>query len=64
MENQNCKVGAVTPITSVNQAATVLEYRYQYFLEMASATERFDNHLREFFQSKAEYLKKILENLA
>lgn len=64
MENLNCKVGAVTPMTSVNEAATVLQYRYQYFLEKASANDSFDNRLLEFFESKAQSLKKILENLA
>jgi len=63
MENQYCRVGAVKPITNGTQAITILEYRYQMFLEKASSIGNVDERLAEFFESKANSIKKILENL-
>ncbi len=63
MENQYCKVGAVTPITSGQQAVTVLEYRYRNFLQKAADLHGTDSRLLEFFENKAQQIKKILENL-
>ena len=63
MENQYCKVGAVTPITSVNHAATILEHRYQVFMEKASSIGKMDARLADFFESKAQSIKNTLENL-
>nr|WP_299070024.1 hypothetical protein [uncultured Allomuricauda sp.] len=64
MKNQYCRVGAVTPITSGNQAISVLEYRYQSFIEKAADATYMDTNLGEFFKQKAQAIKKILENLA
>jgi hypothetical protein len=61
MENQYCKVGAVTPIASNRQAIHLLEYQYQNFVEKASNIN--DAKLMEFFELKAEKIKKVLENL-
>lgn len=63
MENQYCKVGAVTPITSGHGAVTVLEYRYKNFLQKAADTNITDTKLVEFFENKALQLKKTLESL-
>ena len=63
MENQYCKVGAVTPIDQGRQAVTLLEFRYQSFLEKAANMEYADAKLREFFENKANQIKKVLENL-
>lgn len=61
MNNQYCKVGSTTPITQVNQAMTVLEFQYHNFME--KATSEMDTKLTEFFEAKANGLKKILHDL-
>ena len=63
MENQYCRVGAVKPITNGTQAITILEYRYQMFLEKASSIGKMDQQLADFFEAKANGIKKILESL-
>ncbi len=63
MENQNCRVGAVTPITSGHKAVTVLENRYRNFLQKASDLNGTDSRLLEFFEHKAQKIKKVLETL-
>ncbi len=63
MDNQYCRVGSVTPITSGHHAVAVLEYRYQNFLQKASDRNISDTNLAEFFENKAIQLKKVLENL-
>jgi len=61
MENQYCKVGAVTPMSSGRQAVHLLEYQYQNFIERASNIN--DARLVEYFEGKAQKIKKVLENL-
>lgn len=61
--NHFCKVGATTPITSGAQAVAVLEYRYQNFLSKASDIEYADAALREFFETKARQIQKVLEEM-
>lgn len=61
MENQYCKVGAVTPLTSSRQTIHLLEFQYQNFLDKASSIN--DAKLIEFFESKAQKVQRILENL-
>lgn len=63
MENQYCKVGAVTPIAANRNAIHLLEYQYQNFLDKASNLEYTDAKLIEFFEHKAQKIKKVLENL-
>ncbi|MCJ7468099.1 MAG: hypothetical protein MUO53_15580 [Maribacter sp.] len=63
MENQYCKVGSVTPITTEANFISLLEYQYQNFLEKASNLEYADSKLAEFFEQKAKKIKKMLENL-
>ena len=63
MNNQYCKVGAVTPITSGNQAISILEFRYRNFIEKAANVSNADTHLVEFFKQKAQSIKKVLESL-
>lgn len=60
MNNQYCRVGTVTPITSGSQAISILEFRYNNFMEKAS---NGDTHLVEFFKRKAQSIKKVLESL-
>jgi len=60
MENQYCKVGATTPISSGRQTIALLEYQYQKFIERAST----DSNLSEYFENKAKKIQKILNNLA
>lgn len=63
MENQYCRVGTVTPITSGSQAAAILERRYQNFMEKASSRGKIDSRLADFFESKTKNIKKALESL-
>ncbi|WP_437397015.1 hypothetical protein [Flagellimonas lutimaris] len=64
MNNQYCKVGSVTPITSVSQAASVLEVMHNNFMEKAASVSGKDTQLGEFFKRKAQSIKKVLESLA
>ncbi len=64
MKNQYCRVGAVTPITSGSHAVSILEFRYQNFIEKAAEATTLDTNLSEFFKRKAQGIKKVLENLA
>lgn len=61
MENQYCKVGSVTPINHGRQAVHLLEYQYQNFMERASSIN--DENLVEYFELKAQKIKRVLENL-
>ena len=63
MQNQYCKVGTVTPITSGNHAVAVLKFRYQSFLEKAADATYMNTNLGDFFNRKAQELKKVLESL-
>jgi putative alpha-1,2-mannosidase len=63
MENQYCRVGAVTPITSGSHSVAVLQYRYENFLSKAMDANYIDTKLGEFFERKAQNIKKILEDL-
>jgi len=62
MDNQYCKVGAITPITSGQKALALIEYQYQNFLSKASAFKTTDDKLAAFFELKARKLKKVLED--
>ncbi|PRX54027.1 hypothetical protein [Flagellimonas meridianipacifica] len=64
MHNQYCKVGTVTPITSGNHAINVLRFRYQSFMEKASDATYINTNLGEFFNRKAQELKKVLDSLS
>lgn len=63
MEKQYCKVGSVTSITSGSQAISILEYQYQRFMEKATNLEYSNTKLGEFFDQKAQKIKKRLEDL-
>lgn len=63
MENQHCKVGAITRITGEQWAIKLLEYQYQNFIEKAKDIRYANTKLGEFFEHKAQKIKKILENL-
>ncbi len=61
MEKQYCRVGAVTPLSNGQQAVHLLEYQYQNFMERASSIN--DANLVEYFEVKAQKIKKTLESL-
>ncbi|WP_394750461.1 hypothetical protein [Spongiimicrobium salis] len=63
MNKQYCRVGTVTSITAENHAITILEYQYQNFMEKASNIKYMDTKLGEFFEQKAQKIKKTLEDL-
>ncbi len=63
MQNQYCRVGTVTPITSGNHAISMLEFRYKSFLEKAADASNINTNLGDFFNRKAQELKKVLESL-
>jgi len=61
MNKQYCKVGTVTPMSNGRQAIHLLEYQYQKFMDRASSIN--DAKLVEYFETKAQKIEKILENL-
>lgn len=63
MERQYCRIGAITPITSGNEAVAILRYRYQNFIEKAADTLYMGTPLGEFFEKKAQGIRKVLEEL-
>lgn len=63
MEKQYCRVGAVTPILNGNRSVAILQYRYENFLNKAMDANYMDTKLGEFFERKAQNIKKILEDL-
>lgn len=63
MEKQYCRVGSVTSITNENHSISMLEYQYQNFMEKASNIKYIDTKLGEFFEQKAQKIKKTLEDL-
>ncbi len=63
MEKQYCRVGTVTPMTTGRKAIALLEYQYQNFLDKAANGEYTDAKLAEFFEQKAQKIKRVLENL-
>ncbi len=63
MENQYCRVGTVTPMTTGRQAIALLENQYQNFMEKAANMEYADAKLVEFFEQKAKKIKIMLEKL-
>ncbi|GGG50313.1 hypothetical protein GCM10011414_19990 [Croceivirga lutea] len=62
MNNQNCRIGAVTPVEQLNEAVTALEYHYHGFVEKAAST--LDSRLADFFEGKANSFKKLLDQMA
>ncbi len=63
MNKQYCKVGSTTPLGSGSKTINFLEYQYQNFIEKASNLNNTDTRLGEFFNSKAQKIKKDLEKL-
>ncbi|OQD41985.1 hypothetical protein BUL40_12785 [Croceivirga radicis] len=63
MENQFCKVGTVTAIGNDPQSLSILQLRYESFLEKAAQFAGIDSKLTEFLESKANGIKKLLEEL-
>lgn len=63
MENLNCRVGSVNPITHGTNAVNILEYQYQRFMEKASSIKHTNSDLAEFFESKAAKIRRLLENI-
>jgi len=63
MEKQYCRVGTTTPLGNGIQTISLLEYRYQNFLQKASSLKYSDSKLKDFFEMKAAKTKKDLENL-
>ncbi|APQ18191.1 hypothetical protein [Maribacter hydrothermalis] len=62
MNKQYCRVGSVTPIAANADIITMLEYQYENFLDKASNLQS-NNQLGEFFEKKAQKIKKTLEGL-
>jgi methyl coenzyme M reductase subunit C-like uncharacterized protein (methanogenesis marker protein 7) len=63
MEKQYCRVGTVTPIAARADAITMLEYQYQNFMDKASNIQYSNTKLGEFFELKAQKIKKALAEL-
>ncbi|WP_299429828.1 hypothetical protein [uncultured Maribacter sp.] len=62
MNKQYCKVGSSTPLGNGSQTISLLEYQYQNFIEKANLNNT-DAKLGEFFNLKAQKIKKDLEKL-
>jgi len=62
MEKQYCRVGSVTPIEANTNIISLLEHQYQTFLEKASKIQS-NRQLGEFFEYKAQKIKRTLEDL-
>ncbi len=60
MNEQYCKVGNTTPI---EKGVALLEYQYQLFVERANNIKYRDTNLVDFFEQKAQKIKKALEEL-
>ncbi|MEE9364587.1 MAG: hypothetical protein V3U92_18460 [Cellulophaga sp.] len=63
MKKQYCKVGTVTPMTDGRYSISTLEYLYESFVDKATNIKYTGTKLGEFFEQKANKLKKELENL-
>jgi len=50
-------------MTTGRQAIALLEYQYQCFMEKASNIKYSNTKLGEFFEQKAQKIKKTLEEL-
>ncbi|RKR12361.1 hypothetical protein CLV91_2487 [Maribacter vaceletii] len=62
MNKQYCKVGSSTPLGNGSKTISLLEYQYQNFIEKANLNNT-DSKLGEFFNLKAQKIKKDLEKL-
>ncbi|MEA1787023.1 hypothetical protein U1E44_13060 [Arenibacter sp. GZD96] len=63
MENQYCRVGAVTSIEKNGNAIRILEHLYQNFFEKAGSTQYKNTQLGDFFEAKARKIKTMLDAL-
>lgn len=63
MDNQYCRVGTITPLGKGQLAVTFLEYQYQNFMDKAGDIRYANTRMGEFFENKAQQVKKALENL-
>ncbi len=65
MKNQYCKVGNTTPLlTNEESMISLLERRYNSFLEMAAQIGNTNTKLAEFLEFKALKIRRTLEKLA
>ena len=62
MNKQYCKVGASHSLTSGNEGLHVLENQYQFFLRKAEEAVQNQNDLKDFFESKARKIKRMLQD--
>ena len=63
MEKQYCKVGTTKPITGGEQTIVLLEYLYQNFMDKATQIQYANSRLGEFFEQKAQKIKRLLDSL-
>lgn len=62
MEKQYCKVGSTTPLAAKADPVSLMEYQYRLFLENAGKMK--NTRLGDFFESKANKIKKNLEGIS
>ncbi len=60
MEKQYCKVGTVTPLGSGSQELRLLKDQLRHFNQKAVEAAQKDSRLKDFFESKAEKIQKML----
>ena len=63
MSNQYCKVGSTTPLSNEKGMVSLLESRYNSFVERANKIENANPKLGEFFQFKAMKIQRTLKKL-
>jgi hypothetical protein len=62
MSKQYCKVGASHSPSSGNEGLHLLENQYQFFLRKAEEAVQNQNELKDFFELKAQKIKRLLQD--
>lgn len=63
MSKQYCKVGSTTPLSNEKGMVSLLESRYNQFIERANQIANANPKMGEFFQFKAMKIQRTLEKL-
>ena len=63
MNEQYCRIGAITPVADGSLGADWLEIQYRFFMEKAAEAAQAESGLRDFFERKAAQFQRMLQNL-
>ena len=64
MNYQYCKVGASSPAAKGTEGVRVLENRYREFKLKAEKAIASQNPLKDFFESKARSMQRLMQECA